>query len=396
MAGRCSWLRIWTALLIATALLLLCLLGSLPPWTRIGLILRIAVSEGGSWLALVGAAVIALAAIPGPRPRMRWAAIAAATLAMIIALLPLLRVAGNVRQADAALVGALGADWIARIPSEARAGMRHAPFRLRDLALGIPSGAVDESLLVGDGGFPPMLLLRSREVAGPLPIVVALHGGGWQGGSVAEGAACHRYLATRGYLVYSIDYARAPARRFPVQLDEVNAALTWIASRAPGDGGDPARIVLLGRSAGAQLALLAAYGERQPAIAAVVSFYGPIDLLGGYRDPPRPDPLDVRLLISDYLGGTPDQQPQAYRAASPLSFADRPRPPTLLITGSDDHAVLLSFQRRMRDRLTAGGTPVALIELAGAEHAFDRVPGGPGGQVSLYYLERFIAWAVAR
>ena len=154
--------------------------------------------------------------------------------------------------------------------------------------------------------------------------------------------------------------------------------------------------MLLGRSAGAQLALIAAYEGTPADVAGVVSFYGPTDLAEGWRVPPRPDPFDVRAALETYLGGTPDQIPEPYRAASPLTYVSAKAPPTLLLYGRRDHIVEARFGRILNDRLRAAGATSILLELPWSEHAFDLVPNGLGGQVSLFYVERFVEGVIRR
>jgi acetyl esterase/lipase len=153
---------------------------------------------------------------------------------------------------------------------------------------------------------------------------------------------------------------------------------------------------LIGRSSGAHLALLAAYTGGTPPVRGVVGYYGPTDLAAGYREPPRPDPLNVRRLLETFIGGTPETKPEAYRDASPISYATRPLPPTLLIYGARDHIVLPRFGERLHDRLRATGTTSILIEIPWAEHGFNAVPSGPSAQLALYHSERFLAWVMAR
>ena len=215
---------------------------------------------------------------------------------------------------------------------------------------------------------------------------------------VAPGCAEHqtttalfaRYFASRGHVVFAIDYRHAPRWRWPAQILDVRSALAWIRTHAAEYDGDASRLVLLGRSAGAQLALIAAYEGTPADVVGVVSFYGPTDLVEGWRSP-RPDPFDVRAVLETYLGGTPDQVPEPYRAASPLTYVSAKVPPTLLLYGSRDHIVEAQFGRMLNDRLRAAGATSFLLELPWSEHAFDALPNGLGGQVSLYYVERFLA-----
>jgi acetyl esterase/lipase len=226
--------------------------------------------------------------------------------------------------------------------------------------------------------------------AGRFPILVQIYGGAWQRGSPDDDRTFARYFASRNHVVFAIDYRHAPRWKWPAQIEDVRSALGWIRAHAAEYDGDSSRLVLLGRSAGAQLALIAAYDGAPADVAGVVSFYGPTDLAEGWRVPPRPDPLGVRAVLETYLGGTPDQIPESYRAASPLTYVSAHVPPTLLLYGGRDHIVEARFGRMLNDRLRAAGATSFLLELPWSEHAFDALPSGLGGQVSLYYVERFV------
>ncbi len=205
-----------------------------------------------------------------------------------------------------------------------------------------------------------------------------------------------RYFASRGYVVFAIDYRHAPGSQWPSQIEDVRTALEWIHGHASEYDADATRMALFGRSAGGQLALAAAYLDGAPKVSAVVSYYGPTDLTEGWRAPPRPDPLGVRPILEAYLGGTPDQVPDRYRAASPVTHASAAVPPTLLVYGSRDHVVEARFGRALHERLRSAGAMSVLLEIPWAEHAFDAVPNGLSGQLALYYTERFLARTLGR
>ena len=92
------------------------------------------------------------------------------------------------------------------------------------------------------------------------------------------------------------------------------------------------RIVAVGQSAGAQLAMRLAYQEGPSSIRGVVNYYGPVDLADGWRHPPQPDPAVVRGILEMLIGGTPDQKPEHYRHASPIRCVSSSAP-TLSIYG---------------------------------------------------------------
>jgi acetyl esterase/lipase len=199
--------------------------------------------------------------------------------------------------------------------------------------------------------------------------------------------------------VFAIDYRHAPQWHWPAQIQDVRAALGWIREHGGEYDADPSRLALVGRSAGAHHAMVAAYDlGAVPVIPirAIVSYYGPVDLADGYRNPPRPDPLDVRSIEATFLAGTPDQVPDRYREASPITYVSRRLPPSLLIYGGRDHVVVPRFGAMLDDRLRAAGATSVLLTIPWAEHAFDAIPNGPSGQLSLYYADQFLAWALTR
>ena len=247
-----------------------------------------------------------------------------------------------------------------------------------------------------------MLDIYRPASAGQYPSVVQVYGGAWQRGAPEDDAKFATYLAARGFVVFAIDYRHAPQWPWPAQIEDVRAALGWVREHGGEYDADVSRLALFGRSAGAQLAMVAAYEFNAvpfiPAmpVRAVVSYYGPVDLTDGYRNPPRPDPLDVRSIEAAFLGGTPDQMPDRYREASPITYVSRRLPPSLLIYGGRDHVVLPRFGAMLDDRLHAVGATSVLLTIPWAEHAFDAIPNGPSGQLSLYYTEQFLEWALAR
>jgi len=226
-----------------------------------------------------------------------------------------------------------------------------------------------------------------------VPCVVVIHGGSWQNGDSRQFPRLNAYLAARGYVVAAINYRLSPQHRFPAQRDDVLAAIGFLKANAAELGIDPTRFVLLGRSAGGHLALLAAYTARDPAIRGVISFYAPTDLLWGYEHPARKRVIDGCAVIEAFLGGGPTAIPDTYTIASPLSFAGAACPPTLLIHGARDNLVSPHQSEMLAGRLAAAGCPHFYLSLPWATHACDANFSGPSGQISTYAIERFLAMA---
>jgi acetyl esterase/lipase len=245
-------------------------------------------------------------------------------------------------------------------------------------------------------GVPLSLDVYQPPSGSRFPIIMQIYGGSWRTGEPSNEEWFSRHFAQRGYLVVAIDYRHAPEWIWPEQVVDVRSALYWISERSPGFGGDPSRIVLVGRSAGAQLAMRLAYQEGPSSIRGVVNYYGPVDLADGWRNPPRPDPVNVRSILESFIGGTPNQKPEHYRHASPITYVSRTSAPTLSLYGARDHIVDARFGRMLDAALEKAGATSVLLELPWSEHAFDAVPYGTGRRISLHYTERFIAWAVTQ
>ena len=227
--------------------------------------------------------------------------------------------------------------------------------------------------------------------AGARPTVLVIYGGAWSFGDLLQTEALDRTIAASGYTVIALDYRHAPTFRFPTQLGDIFGALRYIRANAPALGVDLNRVAILGRSAGGELALIAGYHPGPIAFRAVIGYYAPTDLTQGWNDLPKPDPANVRKILTAYLGTGPNLLPDAYRAASPSSYVAPNLPPTLLIGGVRDELVKIEFQRAFAAKLRAAGDTVAAIEIPWSNHAFDSLPTGLGGQIAVGAVRRFLA-----
>ncbi len=223
------------------------------------------------------------------------------------------------------------------------------------------------------------------------PCVLVIHGGSWSGGNSQQLPELNSVIADKGYAVASINYGLAPAIKSPAPLEEVKMALAYLSANATELHIDTNNIVLLGRSAGAQIALLSAYTFHNKNIKGVIDFYGPADMIWGYSNPSNPLVLNSRKVMEDYLGGTYSQVPENYRQSSPIEFASVSSPPTLLLHGGNDVLVAFEHSRRLNNKLHQLGVRHYLLALPWATHGFDYNLNGPGGQLSTNLVERFLA-----
>ncbi|WP_414624753.1 alpha/beta hydrolase [Calothrix sp. CCY 0018] len=317
-------------------------------------------------------------------------------LGLMVCSLQLASITPTEIQFNKSMAQVLGSNYQQKVPVEVKAKMRKQPFILTDIFRGIN---LDKTRHITNINFatPAGVALKMEvyqpEKVGKYPAIVFIYGGAWQNGNPSVKPEFNRYMAARGYTVFAIDYRHAPEYKFPAQFDDVNTALKFIRDRADEYEADVDKMVLLGRSAGAHLAMLAAYQPDAPKIRAVVNYYGPVNLTQGYNEPPYPDPINARAVLKAFLGGSPQQLPTLYETASPINYVVPNLPPTLLIYGSRDHVVEARFGRQMYNKLRDKNTAVYL-EIPWAEHSFDSIFNGVSNQLALYYTERFIAWAV--
>jgi acetyl esterase/lipase len=232
--------------------------------------------------------------------------------------------------------------------------------------------------------------------SGGRPAVIVVHGGGWRSGERGDFPLWNAWFASKGYVVFDIDYRLSPPPTWREAPADVGCAVGWVKENAANYGVDPQQVVLMGRSAGAHLALLSAYTHesvpepgcdaRYPhdtGVAAVVAFYPPTDL--------------ARLSSQGYLpgmdrfvGGTPKVVPERYRHLSPVSHVDPRDPPTFLVHGGDDQIVPPEQSELLANRLRGAGVPHRLVELPWANHTFDFRWGGWGSQIARSTLRDFL------
>lgn len=227
----------------------------------------------------------------------------------------------------------------------------------------------------------------------PRPCVVVIHGGGWDGGDRTQLAAWNARWVAQGYAVAAISYRLAPQSIWPAQREDVLAALAWLKTHARPLEIDPARLVLLGRSAGGQLATAVGYGAPDPSIRGVIALYAPHDMPFAWSVSREDDALNSIKLFRQYFSGPPDTPARLalYQSASGQLLATKDSPPTLLIHGVPDTLAWYRHSERLAARLTELRVPHTHLQLPWATHGFDFSPNGPGGQLADYAITRFLA-----
>lgn len=185
---------------------------------------------------------------------------------------------------------------------------------------------------------------------GPLPVIVFFYGGSWKSGIRDSYGFVARALAARGFVVVVPDYRLVPQVRWPAFVEDGAAALRWVQANIAGHGGDPARIAVMGHSAGAHIALLLALDRRwgvADGIRAAVGLAGPADFL----------PFVAGGVAEAALGNAPD-----LADTQPIHFARADAPSLLLLHGESDTTVLPRNSRRLANAVSdLGGAAEARV-----------------------------------
>ena len=371
----------------------------LPGPNRTMLNLSVGAPEVSVWLILM-----AIVAIIGAVRMWRVHVVArisivASVLALLLALSPFVRFRPVATRADLALRTTLGEAYLDAVPFDRQLQLRPSPIVVADLFRGMPSDSVKVTANITFAtvaAVPLHAIVYQPLRPGHYPTIVQIYGGAWQRGTPDDFAEFARFFAARGYVVFAIDYRHAPQFNFLAQESDVKLALAWVRKNATKYSADSSRIALLGRSAGAHLALMTGYDATVEPVKAVVGFYAPVDLVDAYRHPPTPDPLDIRDVETKFIGAGLESAMANYERASPINLVRPGLPPTLLLNGARDNIVEARFGAMLDTKLRANGDTSILVTIPWADHAFDTVPNGPSGQLSRYVVERFLAWALTR
>ena len=229
--------------------------------------------------------------------------------------------------------------------------------------------------------------------AAKAPVLIGVHGGGWQLGNRKFYNNMGAYLARNGIAVFAIEYRlMAPGvKTYPGAVYDVRAAVQFVRAKAPELGLDPERIGLIGDSAGAHLAALVAlagsepafatdyksdpYADLSPKVKAVVGFYGVYDMLAQWQHDLLARPRDN--ISEKFLGAAPHTDRKVFFEASPISYAtvDKNGTRFLLVYGTDDDVVDPQTQSAaFLAALKQAGFFVRTVVIPGAGHYFLNEP----------------------
>jgi len=264
-----------------------------------------------------------------------------------------------------------------------------------------------------------------------LPTIINIHGGAWVLGNkgTENMPLVSKYLASRGYNVFDIQYG---LYHFPDDAPWIN---DFIANSQAGLGRDLTNgtytvqeqiimvlgnltdylvanaatlkintscVYVMGRSAGGHLtASFLGYNStyidvfnHSLKLRGLIPFYCPANLTDLYithADDAAGKLIGLEPLMAKAFGGNPIDNASLYNEISPVDMVDQSAPPVLLLHGTHDLMVPIREARQLKSNLDALNNHTIMIEFPFYGHAFDVSFNGPAGQISLYYIERFLA-----
>lgn len=237
----------------------------------------------------------------------------------------------------------------------------------------------------------------AAETIATRPTIVMLHGGGFASGSPADMAPTASLLADRGYSVFSIEYRLAPPERWKDATDDVVHFMQWLEVNRLSQGIESTKVVLLGNSAGGSLALNVAYGLKSGTIdtgefpptppVGVAGVYPAADLTKLYESTRFQNPQPVLEL---YVGGSPSAVAAHWEYANPASKIVPGLPPTLIVTGQNDHLVYSEHVSSFTDDVESKGNDIQLITVPYGDHSFDARFNSPGSAIKRGVLLRWL------
>jgi arylformamidase len=239
---------------------------------------------------------------------------------------------------------------------------------------------------------------------GPKPagLMVFIHGGGWRIGDKADpaaGADKARVFNAAGLAFASVNYRLSPEVRHPAHIADVAAALAWLIGNAARIGVDPARVFVIGHSAGAHLAALlgcdrrwlAAHGLGLHALRGVILLDGAgYDMEAAFARLPASDSMTAEMYRAAF-----GADPAGWRDASPIRQIAPGAGIAPFLIAHTDGAAARSQARALAGRLRASGVEARLLRAAGSSHAnINRRFGAPGDTIAPAVLAAVARWSV--
>jgi len=236
------------------------------------------------------------------------------------------------------------------------------------------------------GGRDIRLDVSAPDGDGPFPIVVWIHGGGWEYFSKEGNEGMARYITNRGYVVVNANYRMAPEVTMVPMIEDAMGAVIWAKDHAADYNGDPSRVAVSGHSAGGHLAAMVTVAAGAPYFTptyqseqghdATVTVGVPVS--GIYDFVQRGEDPDRGKWVVKLFGVSYDEDPERYAKCSPISYVRAGLPPQLVVFAEEEglRPAAEDWVERMEDI----GAPVEWYMEPGVNHAWPSFHWRPPAQ----------------
>ena len=251
----------------------------------------------------------------------------------------------------------------------------------------LPAGAqAHRDLAYVEGGHErqKLDLFLPEKTSGRRPVIIWVHGGGWENGSKDQCPPLRGGYLERGYAVASLGYRLSQHAVFPAQLEDCKAAIRWLRAHAQEYGLDAGRFGVWGSSAGGHLvALLGTSGEvkefevganleQSSRVQAVCDYYGPTDFSVFVTTPGFERHAPAGSPEGKLIGGAVLENKEKAARANSITYVSRDDPPFLIVHGDTDATVPINQSQFLFEALKKSGVSAHFHTIHGAGH------GGPG------------------
>jgi acetyl esterase/lipase len=262
-----------------------------------------------------------------------------------------------------------------------------------------PKLTIDQDIAYSKVGSRELKLdiARPAEGDGPFPAVLVIHGGAWRQGNKADVRPILPQFVEHGFVAISPEYRFCPQNAFPAQIHDVKAAVRWLKVNAKKYRIDPDRIGAMGFSAGGHLAMMlgltspndglegdVSAGAPDSRVKAVVNYFGPTDLAA------KDIPDICKPWVKDFLGGSPQDRPDAAAKASPLTFVSKDDAPVLTFQGTKDSLVPYNQAIKLAEAMSSAGVPGRVELILGADHGWAGAEMARTVNETFGFLDRYL------
>ena len=223
----------------------------------------------------------------------------------------------------------------------------------------------------------------NARIKNPVPLIVWVHGGGWEAGDKAEAEEMAPMILEKGYALASVNYRLSDEAHFPAQIMDCKAAIRWLRAHAGDYNIDPESIGVWGSSAGGHLVSLLGttseveewdahgeYREVSSEVQAVCDWFGPTDMFswGTDSDWTEEDLDSPEFPPAKLIGGPVNRNREKAEALNPIMYVSGNEPPFLIMHGKNDRVVPPEHSILLDSALSAGGTRSDLMIIGNQGH----------------------------